>query len=204
LRQPKFRRFRSATLQPWHRLDRWACDLLSPHLRVAHLSVGPDFSRTTSFMTDNTAASTSRPAWVGFLLALGALLCNAVLLLNPPAQRAVPWLSLLLACAALLFVARSLWRAFSSTGGRRTRIVSSILAVISLPLAILSVVLFFHSRAVPASVGAPRVGQKAPDFTLPDTSGQPVALSQLFTAATNQSQGVAPRAVLLIFYRGYW
>ena len=40
--------------------------------------------------------------WLGFLLALGAMLCNVVLFVNFPGQRAIPWLSLLLAVFALI------------------------------------------------------------------------------------------------------
>jgi peroxiredoxin len=45
------------------------------------------------------------------------------------------------------------------------------------------------------------VGEKAPDFTLPDQDGKPVKLS----AVLSESEGPknAP-ALLLIFYRGYW
>src|ERR1043165_834956 len=43
----------------------------------------------------------------------------------------------------------------------------------------------------------PAVGAKAPDFTLPDANGKPVALSQLLGAPNS-------KGVLLIFYRGYW
>jgi cytochrome oxidase Cu insertion factor (SCO1/SenC/PrrC family) len=51
---------------------------------------------------------------------------------------------------------------------------------------------------LPASAGAPKVGEKVPDFTLPDTEGRPVRLSSL-----HKEDGEA-RWVLLIFYRGYW
>jgi peroxiredoxin len=44
-------------------------------------------------------------------------------------------------------------------------------------------------------VGAPRVGQKAPEFTLPDQNEKPVALADLLSRS---------RAVVLIFYRGFW
>jgi len=82
--------------------------------------------------------------------------------------------------------------------------------------------LFFHARAVPASAGAPHVGQTAPDFTLTDTAGKAVSLAQLLgpatggaTAAdpiingvtngiTNGATNGAAKAVLLVFYRGYW
>jgi peroxiredoxin len=54
--------------------------------------------------------------------------------------------------------------------------------------------------------GAPRVGQKAPDFTLPDTAGKRVSLSELLAspaAGAGEANGKT-RWVVLIFYRGYW
>lgn len=63
----------------------------------------------------------------------------------------------------------------------------------------------YASLQLPSSQEAPRAGQKAPDFTLPDTSGQPVKLSELL--ATPSAEKAAPqkgRWVLLVFYRGYW
>ena len=52
------------------------------------------------------------------------------------------------------------------------------------------------SKQIPAAHGAPRVGQKAPEFALVDTEHHPVTLSSLVAGA--------PKGVLLIFYRGYW
>jgi len=57
---------------------------------------------------------------------------------------------------------------------------------------------------LPPSKGAPRVGEKAPGFTLPDTSGKPVKLSELLAAPTASQSGAKPQGVLLVFYRGYW
>lgn len=53
---------------------------------------------------------------------------------------------------------------------------------------------------LPESPGAPKVGEKAPDFTLPDTDGKPVTLSEVLKPRT---PGEKPW-VLLVFYRGYW
>ena len=56
------------------------------------------------------------------------------------------------------------------------------------------------------AAGAPRVGQKAPDFTLPDVTGKRVTLSDLL-AAPAPSAGKSERKtrwLVLIFYRGYW
>jgi hypothetical protein len=59
------------------------------------------------------------------------------------------------------------------------------------------------------------VGQKAPDFTLSDTNGKPVSLSELLSTPINgktmnapvgnaQQAPTSPKGVLLVFYRGYW
>lgn len=60
---------------------------------------------------------------------------------------------------------------------------------------------------LPPSKNAPKVGEKAPDFTLPDSTGKPVRLYELLSSrpvvrgATAENTGAW---VLLIFYRGYW
>lgn len=50
---------------------------------------------------------------------------------------------------------------------------------------------------LPVSSSAPKVGEPAPDFTLPDGRSVPLTLSQL------RKETPAPW-VLLVFYRGYW
>jgi hypothetical protein len=158
-----------------------------------------------SFMPDMIQSRWNWALWLGFLLAFAALLCNAAFFVNPPGQRAIPWLSVLLAVVALILLARGLQRAFfGQQRVYRGKILSSVLSLVSLLLAGMAFFTFFHARALPPSAGAPQVGQKAPDFTLADTTGQPVSLDHLFAPAADDPQGMPPRAVLLIFYRGYW
>jgi cytochrome oxidase Cu insertion factor (SCO1/SenC/PrrC family) len=52
----------------------------------------------------------------------------------------------------------------------------------------------FVGARVPDAPTALRVGERPPDFTLPDAAGHPVALADY--------RGQKP--VILIFYRGYW
>jgi peroxiredoxin len=59
-------------------------------------------------------------------------------------------------------------------------------------------VVFVAVRSLPASAAAPKVGQKAPDFTLTDSNNKPVTLAQLLTEPINNKP---PKGVLLIFYR---
>ena len=64
---------------------------------------------------------------------------------------------------------------------------------------------FILARQLPPSHGSPRVGQKAPEFTLPDTNGNSVSLQQLLSTPIAAASGqIAPKGVLLVFYRGYW
>jgi peroxiredoxin Q/BCP len=52
----------------------------------------------------------------------------------------------------------------------------------------------FVGARVPSGATALRLGERAPDFTLSDSTGRPVTLSSL--------RGAKP--VVLVFYRGYW
>jgi hypothetical protein len=166
------------------------------------------------------------------LLALAAMLSNAGFFLGLPGQRAIPWLSVAFAIAALTCAVIGIMRAFRQPEVYRGKVSSSILGVLSLLICGLVAIAAITSRALPSSAAAPQVGQKAPDFTLADTSGNKVSLDQLLgksDAATktasiiappkevmeklgmaNQSSPIAagiatpPKGVLLVFYRGYW
>jgi hypothetical protein len=139
--------------------------------------------------------------WLALIFAVAAVLCNLLFLLSPPAQSAIPWLSLALAVVALLFLALGIKNVFSQSRPIGAKIFASSLALIALLISVGAIVFFYGARAIPASAEAPQLGQIAPDFTLPNTDGAAVSLDTLFSTAPGAA---APKAVLLIFYRGYW
>ena len=59
---------------------------------------------------------------------------------------------------------------------------------------------------LPDSGNTPKIGQSAPTFTLPDAQGKAVSFFDLVaTPVTGLTEATAtPKAVLLVFYRGYW
>ena len=140
--------------------------------------------------------------WAGFLLSLIALLSYPFVFVMWPVTRDFPWANLLLfAIAAVLFFF-GVRRAFAPDRRLISRIGAPVLGTLSVLILGLFVFSFFiASRWLPAAHGAPQVGQKAPDFSLADTTGKQVSLSELLSTSIN---GKAPKGVLLIFYRGYW
>ena len=135
------------------------------------------------------------------MFALGALGCNVVLFVGSSAQSAMPALSLVFAVVAIIFLAIGLKRAFAQPPIYRGKIFTVVLTVIALFPVALTAFAFVASRKLPSSTAAPQIGQKVPDFTLADTSGKLVSLDQLLSAP---SRSQPPKAILLIFYRGYW
>src|ERR1700750_547846 len=108
--------------------------------------------------------------WLGFLLTLGAFLSYFFVFVLFPFTRDFPWANLVLFVIAgvLLFV--GLRRAFASDRPHPTRskIVGSIISVLSLAVfAMFIFVIFVVGTSLPASKGAPQVGQRVPDFSLP-------------------------------------
>jgi hypothetical protein len=71
----------------------------------------------------------------------------------------------------------------------------SIFAIVAFALfGFFSYEVFYVLKQVPLSAEAPKVGQRAPRFSLPDPDGKQLALSDL----------VAGNGAILIFYRGFW
>jgi len=95
-------------------------------------------------------------------------------------------------------------RAFGQPQQYRGKIAGPILGTLSLlALGFFCFIVFYMTKQLPVSSGAPRVGQKAPEFVLPDTNSNPVSLASLLSGPRSNSQA-PPKGVLLVFYRGYW
>src|SRR6266498_5242260 len=99
------------------------------------------------------------PIWLGFIVAVGGLF-SYEFFAQFPITRDFPWANLLLFAigAALLIV--GLFRAFGRPQVYRGKIFGSIFAAMAvLFVAFFSYVIFYVLHQVPASTGAPRVGQ---------------------------------------------
>jgi hypothetical protein len=133
--------------------------------------------------------------WIGFVFALAGFLSYAFFA-QFPITRDFPWVNLLLFAVGGILLVLGLFRAFGKPRVYRGKILGPILVTLGiLMFAFFSYVFFYQLRQVPPSTGAPRVGQKAPEFTLLDRDGKDVALGDLSSRS---------KAVALIFYRGFW
>jgi len=140
--------------------------------------------------------------WAGFVLSVAAFLIYPLVFIWFPEERDFRWVSLLLFAGAAVLLVIGIRRAFVPGRPRRSKIAASVAAALSLLVFGFFILTFFIiARNLPPSRGAPQVGQKAPDFSLTDTSGKSVSLSELLASPV---KGKPPRGVLLVFYRGYW
>jgi len=133
--------------------------------------------------------------WAGAGITMLSAISYIPLFVRFPSTRDFPWVNLLLFAAGLGVLGVGFARAYREQG-QYPMVRAAVLAIIS--VGVVAVFLFGNfvfARRVPASAGAPRVGQTAPPFTLADANGKSVSLADMLKAN---------RAVLLIFYRGYW
>jgi hypothetical protein len=133
--------------------------------------------------------------WLGFLLVLAGFL-SYTFFAQFPITRDFPWANLSLFTVGGILLVLGLFRAFGKPQIYRGKICGPILATLAISVFVLfSYIFYYELRQVPPSTGAPRVGQKAPDFTLLNQDGKEVSLSGLVGRS---------KAVALIFYRGFW
>ena len=134
--------------------------------------------------------------WAGFAIVLLALLSYIPLFVPFPVTRDVPWVNFLLFFAGGCLLTLGLKRAFGESTRYRGKISGSILGALSLlMLGVFCYGTFYAAKQIPSSASALSAGQPAPAFTLADAEGKQVVLADLLKNH---------RAVLLIFYRGYW
>jgi hypothetical protein len=141
------------------------------------------------------------PLWIGFLCVLTGFF-SYPFLIRFPAIRNFPWPTYSLFCVGGLFLLVGLFRAFGNPKLYRGKVFGPIFAVLSLlATGFFCYGMFYEARELPPSTEAPRVGQKAPEFTLSDQNGKMVSLAELLAPAL---PGAAANGALLIFYRGFW
>ena len=134
--------------------------------------------------------------WAGFAVTVLAILSYFFFFLRFPVTRDVPWVTFLLFVVAAVMLWMGVSRAYGQPERYRGKISGPVLCTLSgVLIALFCYLTFALGKDLPSSSGAARAGQPAPDFTLPDASGKPVALSELLKSN---------RAAVLIFYRGYW
>ena len=169
-------------------------------------------------MTDSTPAHTNvpdpagpqvatrrrpnAPLWIGFLISVFAFLSYIPIFAKYPSTRDMPWANFLIFAVGLLFLFLGLRRAYAQPTEYRGKIAGPILTAISVAaLVFFCFTIFSLGKHLPAATNAPKVGQKAPDFALADSTGRKVSLASLLSTpdASHPTKGV-----VLIFYRGYW
>jgi cytochrome oxidase Cu insertion factor (SCO1/SenC/PrrC family) len=125
------------------------------------------------------------PALLSVLVSLGAI-AGYLAFLRVPTVRNHPELYLVAFALATVIAAAASWRA--------ARWPNLVALAVSAVLLVLGGYFNFVLARVPATATALKVGEPAPDFTLPDATGAPVSLAS-FRDRT---------PVVLVFYRGYW
>jgi len=135
------------------------------------------------------------PIWIGFIVTAAGLV-SYEFFAQFPIARDFPWANFLLFGIGSALLIFGLFRAFGRPQVFRGKIFGSVFAAIALLLVgFFSYVIFYVLHQVPASAGAPHVGQKAPDFFLLDQNRKPVGLGDLLSNS---------KGAVLIFYRGFW
>jgi len=137
--------------------------------------------------------------WLGFIIIFIGAASYIPLFAQFPITRDFPWANLLLFAAGGFLLVAGLVRAFRSPEFYRGKVFGPILSVLGCAvIGLFCYGLLYKARQLPASAGAPRSGQKAPEFSVADQNGNQVALEKLLSGSPK------PNALLLIFYRGHW
>ena len=134
-----------------------------------------------------------------------AVLSFALFLVSVPEKQFLTWGNPLLSGLAVVLFLMGLQRARSQPERYRGKAAGWVLTVISSLVFLFGIFVFYVARRLPEANEAPQVGQKAPAFELKDTNGKTVSLAEMLAEPLDPARkGPRPKAVLLVFYRGYW
>lgn len=142
--------------------------------------------------------------WAGFGLSIGALVSYGFLVNE---TRAIFWPALLLFVVAAVALVSGLKRRSREPELYRGKIAGPVLTTVSVVIfGLFGFVVYQVLRVFPDAKNAPRVGQRAPGFSLVDANGKNFSLTQLLSTPITDSTGAAraTKGVLVVFYRGYW
>jgi drug/metabolite transporter (DMT)-like permease len=145
--------------------------------------------------------------WFGLALVVASPILYVTVFILNPATRDIPWPTLLMFAAGLGLLVHGVLRAWRAPQACRGKVVAPIALAAGLAVTGFFCFGFFYAaRQLPDSLGAPRVGQLAPDFTLPDQDGRPISLAQLLAPPAAAQGGPAgpSNGAMLVFYRGHW
>ena len=132
--------------------------------------------------------------WAGFGLSIGALAGYAFWVNE---TRAVFWPALLLFVVAAVLLFSGLKRRSREPELYRGKIAGYVLTTLSvLILGLFGFVVYEVSRVFPDAKNAPRIGQRAPEFSLVDTNGENFTLAQLLSTPITNSGSATPNACL--------
>ena len=134
--------------------------------------------------------------WAGFLIVVASAISYIPVFAVFAGTRDVPWVNYILFLVGGALLAVGIVKAFRAPERFRGKVSGPIVGALSVLIAGFFVfAILYAGKQIPASERALRTGQPAPRFTLLDTTGKPVSSADLLASH---------RALLLIFYRGYW
>jgi hypothetical protein len=142
--------------------------------------------------------------WAGFGLSIGALVGYGFLVNE---TRAVFWPALLLFVLAGLLLVSGFKRRSREPELYRGKIAGPVLTTFSVVMfGLFGFVVYQVLRVFPDAKNAPRIGHRAPDFSLVDAKDKNFSLTESLSAPITDSAGAvhATKGVLVVFYRGYW
>ena len=132
--------------------------------------------------------------WLGPVITFAGAVSYFLYFAQFPTLRDTTLLNLPLVLLGLALAGFGGWHLWRQRGGWLVKALASAGLLLSLAITCLfCFYLFFFSYQLPGTADVLAVGDRAPDFTLPDPQGQPVHLADF-----------RGKNLVLVFYRGHW